>query len=200
MKKLLILLLAFVFLSATKGLSQNAVKGGLYYTRFNIDGQTGVGCYAEYSKYVSNLLFIAPSFQMAYGTKGVDFPYYLINKFSTGIDINFFLIPVRSSWGSLKIGVGPSGRFFSGRNLSAFTVTTNGSGFGNLGPDGKYYVPYFFPNDRINPNYAAIGYSAIIEAELKLTSYWMTGVRVSHQGYSSKDKITTFGANLSYHF
>jgi hypothetical protein len=180
--------------------AQSNIKVGLTYVKFNVDGQQGGEFYMEYNKNLTKAISIAPSFHINYAIKGRDFPYYLINKFSTGIDINLFFAPIRSKQGIIKIGLGPSGRFISGRNRSYYGISENYSGISGLGPDGSYWVPYFFPNDRLRPTYVAIGYSGIIEGELNLSTRIVSGIRFSYQQYSSSERITSTGISIGYRF
>lgn len=203
MKKLIPFLLCLLLLSFSVQ-AQNTLKTGLSYAKFGADGQQGVSYYTEYNHQLSPILSLAPSIQMAYGTKGQDFPYYLLNKFAAGLDFNLYYTPIHLGKAMVRFGIGPSLRYFSGRNSSLFYISNrdpnNYDGWGSLGPDGSYYVPYFFPYDRFKTSYIGIGYSGIIETELNLSTHWIGGLRAAYQGYSSRDNIITVGFNVGYRF
>lgn len=199
MKKPLSFLLFFL-LSNLFVQAQNTLITGLTYVNFGKDGQRGVGYYTEYNHALNPAFSLAPSIQMAYGTKGQEFPYYLLNKFTTGLDLNLFYTPIHLGKAGIRIGIGPSLRYFSGRDRSYFGISDNYSGISGLGPDGTYWVPYFYPNDRLKPNYFSIGYSGVIEGNLNLSSHWQSGLRASYQNYESHEYILTVGLNMGYHF
>ena len=199
MKKHLLLLFLFVLYNRSVQ-AQNTLKTGLAYTQFGKDRQNGIGYFTEYNHQLSRVLSLAPSLQMAYGTKGQEFPYYLLNKFAAGLDLTLFYTPIHFGKIVVKLGAGPSLRYFSGRDQSYYEISTNGSGITNLGPDGLYWVPFFNPIERLKPHYVTIGYSGVLEGAINLSSHWQSAIRFTYQGYSSRDYITAVGLNMGYLF
>ncbi len=198
---------AVILIATTYSMAQSNIKVGVSYAKFSKGDQPGISYFTEYSSRINHRFSIAPSLQVAYGSGGSEFPYYLINKLSAGLDINLFMSLLDSDRFKIRLGTGPTFRYFAGRDQSYYYIGSTGGVNGgnnvtticNLG-DGSYCVPLFLPKNPMNLNYLTVGYTVNLEGDVIVSSHYSLGMRISFQGYKSGDNIYNIGVSASRRF
>lgn len=199
----ILVILSHHFLFAQKpGIAayRNSIKTGVLYSSFGLGDLKGISYYNEYNRRLGQYISFSPSVNVGFGSvkkvvstndiaNGIRF-----NKASAGVDFNFFVLPVESERFNVRLGAGPSFRYFSDSYPSNYSIYS----LPNL-PSGTPYVinPFTYPRDQ---NYLAAGYSLVVDGEVNLSDHWIIGVRGSYQGYTSKETILSVGINTGYRF
>lgn len=179
---------------------KSSVRAGVLYTSFGLGDLKGLSYYNEYNRQLSHYVSFSPSVQVGFGSvkkvvstndlaNGVRF-----NKASIGADLNFFVLPVQSERFNVRLGAGPSFRYFSDSYPSSYSIYSLPS----LPPGTPYVIsPFTYPRDQ---NYLAAGYNLVVDGEVNLSDHWLIGVRGSYQGYTSKETVLSVGINTGYRF
>ncbi|GAB2603572.1 hypothetical protein [Spirosoma areae] len=204
MKKLVFILalLANSYLAACQNNVRSGVKAGITYILFGRGDLSGFNYYNEYNRKFNRFLTFAPSLHVGYGSKmtllsGADgFNQELrFTKVSFALDANLFVSPMRFERNKIRLGVGPSIRFFSDSFPSSYGLHAVDS----PGLPGFTYalLPIVYSRPQ---NYWTIGYTVVLEGELTVSSRWITGARGSFQNYQSGETATNVGFNIGYRF
>ncbi|GAB2771205.1 hypothetical protein GCM10027275_12420 [Rhabdobacter roseus] len=192
---LLSLLLAVGHSAAAQEPALQTVKAGVSYILFGSGDMTGINYYNEYNRQLNRFMAFGPSVHLGYGSS--DIGYLRFTKASFALDPNLYFSPMRFDRSKVRIGVGPSFRFLSDSHPNGYGIYFQGA-IPNL-PSSMEYVIGPLQYERPQ-NYWTVGYTVVLEAELKVATRWMLGARASFQSYTSGETAATLGLNVGYLF